>query len=80
MPPPRLGDQDDGPEPIAVHDVRGPLAVVLGQAELLLEEVCGPLTDKQRYALLKIQSNGDKMNERMTSESARLREVLGLED
>ena len=63
-----------------MHDVRGPLAVVLGQAELLLEEVYGPLTDKQRYALLKIQSNGDKMNERMTSESARLREVLGLED
>ena len=63
-----------------VHDVRGPLAVVLGQTEMLLEEAYGPLTEKQRTVLLTIQRNGDLMTERMRDGSLRVRTALGLKD
>ncbi|GEM_PF-4675162 len=38
-----------------VHDVRTPLSVLLGNTELLLEELAGPLTAKQRKMLSAVQ-------------------------
>ena len=51
----RLASLRDEVLALLVHDVRTPLGVVLGNCELLLEELAGPLTDKQRRLLDAIQ-------------------------
>lgn len=39
---------------IAAHDLRNPLAILKGQAELLRDGIVGPVTDKQKALLQKI--------------------------
>ncbi|GAB47353.1 sensor histidine kinase [Mobilicoccus pelagius] len=60
------------------HEVRTPLALVKGAAELLAEETPGPLTDMQREFVTTITSNADQaigMAENMLTE-ARLSDRL----
>src|SRR6267142_1345994 len=41
----------------AAHELKTPLAVLSGYAELLLNETLGPLTPKQRQVLLEMDAN-----------------------
>ena len=51
---------------VVAHDLRNPLGVIQGYADLLDAEVLGPLTPKQREALETITSVCDRMVERVT--------------
>jgi len=42
------------------HDIRSPLAVVLGQCELLQLEAHGPITQRQRDALDTIRKHAER--------------------
>lgn len=43
------------------HDLRSPLAVILGRAELLLEEVYGELTPDQRRSIEVVVRNAERL-------------------
>ena len=53
------------------HDVRTPLAVILGRCELLAAGLQGPVTPAQAAALDAIRRNADKLT-RMLDEAAAL--------
>jgi signal transduction histidine kinase len=44
------------------HDMRTPLQAVNGYTQLLLEQIAGPLTDKQQEYLQRIQQAQDRLN------------------
>lgn len=55
------------------HDIRSPLAVILGQCEILTLGLGGPLTDKQRKSLEAIERKAQDlrfMSERLAAELA----------
>ena len=43
------------------HDVRTPLAVILGRCELLEAELQGPLSPEQRVAIEAIRRNAERL-------------------
>ena len=71
-----MADQDG--EPIDIgrvirHDVRSPLAVVLGQCELLLLDAAGPLTPKQVEAVERIERQARRALEMLDAVGESLR-------
>ncbi|MCP4916990.1 MAG: hypothetical protein GY913_08700 [Proteobacteria bacterium] len=44
-----------------VHDLRNPLGIIIGNAELLREEVFGPLTERQQGALETIERQAERL-------------------
>ena len=52
-----------GGEPAAhlSHDLRTPLNIILGFSQLMLDEVPGPINDKQRQCLNDILSSGQHL-------------------
>ena len=67
---------------LLVHDVRTPLGVILGNAELLLEELAGPLTPKQLRLLGAIQRQAAALEEATESlrQAALATDPIGLPD
>ncbi|MEZ4754714.1 MAG: hybrid sensor histidine kinase/response regulator [Bdellovibrionota bacterium] len=45
------------------HEIRGPLGNILNCIEITLEELCGPILDKQREALSLARNNGEHLLE-----------------
>lgn len=43
------------------HDLRGPLAVVLGRCELLLSGAFGPLQDEHQRNIMIVQRNAERL-------------------
>lgn len=43
------------------HEIRGPLAIILNGVELLIEGLCGEITDQQRQTLNMIKGSGDHL-------------------
>ena len=60
---------DDDPELAARrrvgHDIRGSLAVISGQCEMLESGAWGPLTEPQKRALAKVRKHVDLVSERV---------------
>ncbi|MEZ4321097.1 MAG: histidine kinase dimerization/phospho-acceptor domain-containing protein [Myxococcota bacterium] len=54
------------------HDIRSPLAVVLGQCELLELGIHGPLNEKQRAAIASIRNHSERALEMLDEVAARL--------
>jgi signal transduction histidine kinase len=48
---------------VMVHDVRTPMTVVAGYADMLMKERFGPLTDKQRHILVEVQKSCARVSE-----------------
>lgn len=59
------------------HDLRGPLTVVLGQAELLSLEVGGMLTEKQKRSVSAIDRQSEHLRELLDDLAQRLGEIVG---
>jgi len=59
-PRPRLGPEV---RKLVRHDLRNPLAVVLGQCEILTIELGGPLTDRQRRSVGAIERQTEHLRE-----------------
>ena len=57
---------DDGIRRRVRHDLRSPLSVILGRAEILLSEIHGPLTPEQRKSLDDIVRHALRMNAELT--------------
>lgn len=49
------------------HDLRSPLSVILGRAEILLSEIHGPLTPEQRRSLDDIVRHAHRINTELTA-------------
>src|SRR5690606_21060617 len=46
---------------MATHDLRTPVSVITGYAQLMEEGIFGPVTDRQREALISIQEQATTM-------------------
>jgi len=57
------GDTQDRTDHVAAisHEMRTPLALIVGPVELLLEQKPGPLTESQRNFLLTIRRNSERL-------------------
>jgi signal transduction histidine kinase/CheY-like chemotaxis protein len=43
------------------HEIRGPLGTILNAAELVVEGLCGPVSEEQRETLKMVQNNGSHL-------------------
>ncbi len=43
------------------HEIRGPLAIILNGVELLIEGLCGEISEQQKQTLLMIKTSGDHL-------------------
>lgn len=48
------------------HEIRGPLGIILNGVELILDGLCGPITESQRDTCEMIKSSGDHLVELVT--------------
>ena len=49
------------------HDLRTPLGIILGNAELIKEGVYGPVTPRQAEALERIEAHAERLSEELAS-------------
>ncbi len=61
------------------HDMRSPLAVLLGQCEILGMELGGALTEKQRRSVEAMERKAQQLKEMIDDLAAELGDVLGWE-
>ncbi len=60
-------NDDEGIRKKLRHDLRSPLSVILGRAEILLSEIHGPLTAEQRRSLDDIVRHALRMNTELSA-------------
>lgn len=58
----RVGDERNRALGVAAHDLRNPLQITLGSLELVLEGICGPVSDEQRQLMSKVVESIDYMS------------------
>lgn len=61
-----------------LHDVRGALAVVTGQGEMLGEGLLGPMTPRQAHAVAVIMRQADRLDESVDGLKSVIGEFTGL--
>jgi signal transduction histidine kinase len=62
------------------HDLRSPLSVVLGRAEILLSELHGPLSPEQRRSVEDIVRHALRMNVELTALAEQYDDLRGRGD
>jgi signal transduction histidine kinase len=57
---------------VLAHDLRTPLGIILGNAELIKEGVYGPVTPRQVEALQRIEAHAERLSEELAQLSSQL--------